>query len=145
MVLNLRRVYQPPSKEYNIIIRNHRDNVMAFCPPKDEEHINFDRWLDSSTKCTEINITNTYGRLAILQLEDDNWKLVVSGNIVEGRKAINNIGGSRDFDVRFTGDGHMLLQCWNGKNWGKGAGNVLDFTIVPFQASLESTQPMHKL
>ena len=132
MVLNLQKIYQPSDKTYNIVVRNHRDNVMAFCCPNDAEYISFGRWLDAWTKCTEITITNIYGRTASIQMEDDDWHLVISGSIEGGRKAIK-VGGSRDFDVIFTNDGHIILQCWNNKNWGSNLGNTLDFVLVPFQ------------
>lgn len=132
MVLNLRRVYQPSNKSYNIIVRNHRDSAMAFCCPNDVEYIDFSRWLDAGGKCTELNVTSVYGRTATIQLEDSDWTLIVSGNIEDGRKVVK-VGGSRDFDVKFTGDGHMHLQCWNGEKWGDGEGNSLDFVLVPFQ------------
>ncbi|KAH8807621.1 hypothetical protein F5884DRAFT_857195 [Xylogone sp. PMI_703] len=133
MVLNLQKIYQPTNSEiYNIIVRNHRDSVMAFCPPHDAEYISFGRWLDEGNKCTELNITSVHGRTASVQLEDSDWKLIVSGNIQGDRKVIN-VSGSKDFDVKFTSDGHMILQCWHGYSWGNGTGNTLDFTLVPFQ------------
>ncbi|KAI0474199.1 hypothetical protein F4859DRAFT_482247 [Xylaria cf. heliscus] len=133
MVLNLQRVFQPESKTLNIIVRNHRDKSMEFCCPHDAASISIGRWLDKWEKCTEINVTSVYGRTASIQLEDsNNWELIVSGNITGGRKVIS-VGGSRDFDVKFTADGHMLLECWDGYTWGSGSGSTLDFTLVPFQ------------
>lgn len=133
MVLNLRNIYQPSSKSYNIIARNHRDKAMKFCCPYDASHIDFSRWLDAGEKCTELTITSVYGRTASIQLEDDDDRhLIVSGNIPDGRHVIK-VGGSRDFDVRFTGDGKMRLECWDGYDWGSGLGNSLEFVLVPFQ------------
>ncbi|KAI2464681.1 hypothetical protein F4781DRAFT_436148 [Annulohypoxylon bovei var. microspora] len=132
MVLNLQEIHQPENKTYNIIVRNHRDNAMAFCCPQDAQYIKFDRWLDQGEKCTEINVTSVHGRTASIQLEDSDWKLIVSGNIQGGRKVFS-VGGSRDFNVEFTADGHMILQCRDGYNWGRGTGNSLDFILVSFQ------------
>ncbi|KAI0883628.1 uncharacterized protein GGS22DRAFT_167575 [Annulohypoxylon maeteangense] len=131
MVLNLQKIYQPENKTYNIIVRNHRDNVMAFCCPHNAEYINFGRWLGRWGKCTELNITNVYGRTASIQIEDSDWQLIVSGNIQGGRKVVD-VGGSRDFDIRFTANGHMVLECLGGYNWGAGIGKSLDFIVVPF-------------
>ncbi|KAI1761024.1 hypothetical protein GGR53DRAFT_46242 [Hypoxylon sp. FL1150] len=132
MVLNLQKVYQPANRSYNIIIRNHRDNFMTFCAPHDAEYVHFGRWLDKCKKCTELNITNAYGRTASVQLEDDDWRLIVTGNIKGGRRVVN-VGGSKDFDIKFTSDGHMILQCWDGTEWGMGTGNIVDILLVPFQ------------
>ncbi|KAK7433980.1 hypothetical protein VKT23_020443 [Stygiomarasmius scandens] len=133
MVLNVRLIHTNPQKDLNIVVRNHRDSKMAFLSPNNAEHIDFEGWLDTSTKCTEMNVTRMDGRSAVIQLEDDNeWGLVVSGSIQEGRKRIA-VGGSRDFDVRFTRDGHMRLECRGGYNFGPGSGKILDFVLVPFQ------------
>lgn len=133
MVLNLRKIYTTPDKDVNIVVRNHHDQKMAFCCPGDVAYIDFSRWLYAWEGCTEINITSVYGRVATVQLEDDDkWGLVVSGNIEGGKKKVP-VGGSRDFDVILTGDGHMHLKCWDDYAWGEGSGNSLDFVLVPFQ------------
>ncbi|KAI1773148.1 hypothetical protein F4818DRAFT_119161 [Hypoxylon cercidicola] len=110
-------------------------HVTAFSCPHDAEYIKFGRWLDRRHKCTELNVTSEYGNTVSVQLEDSDWELIVSGNIKGGRKAFK-VGGSRDFDVRFTTDGHMILQCWDGYEWGYGLGDRLDFTLLPFQRSV---------
>lgn len=133
MPLSLERIYQPPELSYNIVVRNHRDNRMEFSPPGQNTHILFSRWLGSGHRCTELNITSVHGRAANVQLEDSSWSIIVSGNIVNGYSS-TPVGGNRDFDVRFTGDGRMLLQTTNGGNWGTGSSDVLTFVLVPFQA-----------
>lgn len=132
MVLNLRTIYRSGNKSYNIIARNHRDQAMMFSGPNDIEPIHFGRWLDAGEKCTELNVTNSDGQTATIQLEDHNWRLIVSGNIKGGRKVIR-VGGSHDFDIIFKDCGHMLLQCRNGEKWGDDSGNSLDFVLLPFQ------------
>ena len=104
---------------------------MSFCCPNDVEYIDFDHWLDRGDKCTELNVTNYFGYTAVIQLEDNDWRLIVSGSIEGGRK-VTRVDGSHDFDVRFTADGRMLLQCWGGK-WASGEGNELEFLLVTLQ------------
>ncbi|KAI1094466.1 hypothetical protein F5B19DRAFT_444635 [Rostrohypoxylon terebratum] len=131
MVLNLQKIYQPPDKSFNIIIRNHRDNFMNFSCPNTTEYIHVGRWLDQREKCTELNIIAETGVAASIQLEDRNWHLVVSGNI-EGGQKVFAVGGSRDFDVSFTNNGQMLLHCCDGYKWGDDIGGSLSFNISPF-------------
>lgn len=132
MVLNLVNVFQSSNKSFNIVVRNHRDGIMTFCPPNDIEFIEVNRWLDAGSKCTEVNITHSQGRSAAIQLEYKNWKLVVTGNIKDGRKDIE-VGGGRNFDIEFTNDGYMRLHCEHGRSWGEGMGPTLEFVLMPFQ------------
>ncbi|KAL6791172.1 hypothetical protein GGI42DRAFT_336290 [Trichoderma sp. SZMC 28013] len=132
MVLNLQKIYQPSSRTYNIIARNHQDKVMAFCSPHSTEYLQFGRWLYESNNCTELSITSMFGRTASIQLEDSDWKLIVSGNIQNGRMSVD-VDGSKDFDIRFTDDGFMELQCWHNESWGKGTGNIIRLMLIPFQ------------
>lgn len=134
MVLKLQKIYQPPDKSFNIIVRNHRDNFMAFSCPNTAEYISFGRWLDQREKCTELNITAESGLTASIRLEDSHWQLIVSGNI-EGGQRVVKVDGSRDFDIRFTKNGQMLLQCCDGYEWSDGVGGSLSFDVVPFYST----------
>jgi hypothetical protein len=132
MVLNLRTIYAPDQRNISITVRNHRDNhTMSFLPPQAVEKIDFSRWLDEGSKCTELNITTVYGRCATIYLEDSDWHLIVSGNIDDGRKSFK-IGGDRDFDVHFTDAGIMRLTCAN-DTWGEGLPATLEFDLPPLQ------------
>lgn len=132
MLMRLGKIYQPSNKSYNITARNHKDQTVKFSCPNHVDYIDYRRWLDAGENCTELTVTNDYGRTATIQLEGYDWCLIVSGNIEDGRKIIK-VEEGRDFDVMFTSDGHMQLQIRNGENWGDGLGNSLDFVLVPFQ------------
>jgi len=135
MVLNLRTIYAPDRRDLSVTARNHRDDhAMCFLPPQGLSQISFGRWLDQGSKCTELNITSIYGRNVTIYLEDNNdWRLIVSGNIEGGWKSYK-VGGSRDFDVKFTDEGKMQLTCWDGYTWGDGLGSTLEFDLPPLQS-----------
>lgn len=122
MVLALQKIFAPDSRDLTVTIRNHRDNnVMCFIAPQGVDNVSFGRWLDSGPKYTELNIMNTEGRHPSIYLEDDNdWHLIVSGNIEEGHTV--TVGRSLDFDVKFTDEGTMRLTCCDPGKWGYRAG-----------------------
>lgn len=89
------------------------------------------RWLDRGAKCTELNITSTYGRIAIITLEDDgNWGIIVAGNVRNGWNRYD-VDSSKDFDVRLTDDGAIELKVRNG-NWNPSQGALIRLDIIPF-------------
>lgn len=135
MVLNLRTIQQSSDKNLTIVVRNHRDQKMTFLSPGADapSTTDFNRWLHPGDGSTEINVTGWDGRAGTIILEDDeNWGLVVSGNIDGGRKRVV-VGGDRDFDVIFSQAGHVQLNCRGDFVWGEGSGSSLDFALVAFQ------------
>lgn len=101
---------------------------MTFLAPSYLEYIDFSRWLDSGGRCTELSITAFDGRSATIFLEDNDWHLIVSGGIRGGRKAIK-VNRSHDFDVKFTNEGYVLLECWDKSGWGPGTGTILQLEL----------------
>lgn len=131
MPLALQNIYAPGAKDLTTIVRNHRDGVIGICPP-DVHKLEFGgRWLDRGAKCTELNITSTYGRIAIITLEDDgNWGIIVAGNVRNGWNRYD-VDSSKDFDVRLTDDGAIELKVRNG-NWNPSQGALIRLNIIPF-------------
>ncbi|KAI1759446.1 hypothetical protein GGR53DRAFT_513579 [Hypoxylon sp. FL1150] len=144
MTIILNKVFQPSTRTYNIVIRDHSKNTVVFCAPRDAEYVACNHKVGEWYGCTELNVTSNSGRAATVQLEHGNGQLIVSGNIKGGRKVVDIDADDDDegdvevrevckpieFDIMFSDAERMVLRATS--YWGNGWGYSLEFVLVKF-------------